>query len=244
MDQSSLVSDVSTVISILPVEVNESKPGLVPGEYHIPAVKDPARGFELLHVVRATFPVYIDENRPALIVPTPSDTVAASICRDLKISLSYYEAGVSEPGLFWKFGIINRADVGAKVGPELDRARIMQIEWFKRLVDAADDDYQVYKTHRVISPLQRLACGFLGLKKVWDTDREVTEHLAMSKCKYCRGEIDSDAIICRHCRGIQDVRRYELEYKEAAMGVVPSKSASSLEADFKLPEPKTPSSKA
>ena len=45
-------SDVCTVISILPVEIDETKPGLFPNQYIIPAVKNPLEDVEVLHVFR------------------------------------------------------------------------------------------------------------------------------------------------------------------------------------------------
>src|SRR5580765_8304096 len=103
--------DVSTVVSILPVQIDESKPGLLPGQYIIPGVKDPMEDVEVLHVFRAKFPVYLDENRPALIVPAPSDTVANSICVDYKVSMPGFEVGISEPGLFWARGMFSAKSV-------------------------------------------------------------------------------------------------------------------------------------
>src|SRR5215471_9233096 len=98
-------ADVSTVVSLLPVPFDESKPGLFPAQYIIPPVENPFEDFEVLHVYRARFPVYLDENRPALIVPAPSDTVADSLVRDYKGSIAENTPGIAEPGLFWARGL-------------------------------------------------------------------------------------------------------------------------------------------
>jgi len=73
-------TDVSTVISLMPVPLIEHKPGLVPAEYILKAVRNPMKEIEVLNVFRARFPVYVDEHRPAIVVPEPSDRVAAAIC--------------------------------------------------------------------------------------------------------------------------------------------------------------------
>jgi hypothetical protein len=210
-------ADVSTVISLLPVLVDESKPGLLPGQYIIPAVADPLHDVEVLHIYRARFPVYLDENRPALIVPAPSDTVADSFCRDYKTSMSEYQPGIAEPGLFWVRGKISRQEVKTLLAKELEEARAMQIAWFKKLVEAADDDWGKYHIRRMISTIQRLAASILKLEKEWNQEREVAINLMMVPCKFCRADVHPEAIICQYCRGILNMARYDAEYKTAAV---------------------------
>lgn len=209
--------DVSTVISILPVQIDESKPGLLPGQFIIPGVKNPLEDVEVLHVFRARFPVYLDENRPALIVPAPSDTVAESICRDYKVSMPGYETEISEPGLFWSRGMIKASNVKSVLSEELEYARKKQLVWFKRLVEQADDDWGRYHMRRMISSLQRLACDVLKIPKEWNQDAEIARNIAMKPCKFCHADIHPEAIICQYCRGIQDMARYEKEFKAAAI---------------------------
>ena len=208
-------ADVCTVVSILPVGIDESKPGLLPTQYIIPAVKNPMEDVEVLHVFRARFPVYLDENRPALIVPAPSDTVADSFCRDYKVAMAEYEPNVAEPGLFWARGMIKEKDVKITLAVELDDARRMQLEWFKRLVSTADDDWGKYHVRRMISTIQRIAASTLKLEKEWNQEREIERNLAMKPCKFCHADLHPEAIICQYCRGILDMTRYELEYRSA-----------------------------
>lgn len=211
-------ADISTVVSILPVKIDESKPGLLPAQYIIPGVANPFEDVEVLHVLRARFPVYLDENRPALIVPAPSDTVADSICRDYKVSMSQYEPGVAEPGLFWVRGLVSHKDAPFTLVNELLRAREMQLEWFKRLIGEADDDWGKYHMRRMISTVQRLAASALKMDKEWNQDREIERNLALRPCKFCRADIHAEAIICQFCRGIQDMARYDAEFKLAPAG--------------------------
>lgn len=209
--------DVSTVISMVPVAINENKPGLVPGAYHIPAVTDPMKNFNILHIARAKFAVYIDEARPALIVPEPSDRVAASICRDLKISWGHYVPDQSEPGLFWLQGLWTKKSLESGNDPSIEdmfeRARALQMEWFKKLVDEADDYWNRHHARRMVSDLQRAAAKALGLKKDWDIVNAI--NTALSVCKFCRGEVHPDAIVCKHCEGILNMARYEKEFVKA-----------------------------
>lgn len=212
-------ADVCTVVSILPVGIDESKPGLLPTQYIIPAVKNCMEDFEILHVFRARFPVYLDENRPALIVPAPSDTVADSFCRDYKVSMAEYEPFIAEPGLFWVRGMVKQADVRVTLKEELQAARQMQLEWFKRLVSVADDDWGRYHVRRMISTIQRIAASTLKLDKEWNQEREIEKNLALKPCKFCRADLHAEAIICQYCRGILDMTRYEAEYRSADKAV-------------------------
>jgi hypothetical protein len=209
--------DLSTVISILPIPLDETKPGLIPANYKLAAVRDPASEIQTLLVARARFPVYIDENRPAIIVPEPSDRVAEAICRDYKVAMSHVEWNVAEPGLFWLKDDRKPADIlsGAdKDGlKELERYRKMQIAWFKRLVEEADDYWGKIRSRRAISDLQRKAADFLNLKREWNIDSEVTE--SMSVCRYCFAQIHPNAIVCPSCRGVLDPARYKKDFTVA-----------------------------
>jgi hypothetical protein len=199
--------DASTIVSLLPVAISETKPGLQPAQYFIPAVKDPASDFNLLVVLRGKFPVYIDESRPAIVVPEPSDRIAQSICRDLKVGWPHLEKEVSEPGLFWVPGKRTKVEINTDKDCKklLDTAREWQNEWFKRLVEEADNYWQQHKARRMISDVQRKAAILLKLDREWNIDQEVAD--SMSVCKFCRSMIHPAAIVCPSCQGILDMPR-------------------------------------
>ena len=207
--------DICTVISVLPLRLNESKP-LVPSTYVIEAVKDVNKDVSTLVIRRGQFTVYIDESRPALTIPETSDIIAGSICRDFKVASSHFEPSIAEPGLFFVRGGYDNIEVLAskEIRPDLMHARELQQNWFKRLVAAGDDDWSRYHMRRMISDLQRVACKCLGLSRPWDIDIEVLTS-ARTNCKYCRAEIHPEAIICMHCRGILDMERYKSDFKAA-----------------------------
>jgi hypothetical protein len=208
--------DICTVVSLLPIKLNENKP-LTPGNYTIPAVKNPDVDVETLIIRRGQFTVYIDETRPALHIPETANIIAESICRDFKVSSSHYQPSVAEPGLFWLQGGYSNSEVQTRkeVEPDLKKARALQNQWFKVLVSTADDDWSRHKMRRMISDLQRLACKCLNLERPWDIDLEVVSSVKMTNCKFCRAEVHPDAIICMHCRGILDMARYSVEFVSA-----------------------------
>ena len=52
------MSATATVVSLLPIKITEEKPGLYPGSFHIPAVKN--GDFNILHVGVSHYIVYLD----------------------------------------------------------------------------------------------------------------------------------------------------------------------------------------
>jgi len=209
--------DISTVFSILPIIIRESKYGLNLAEYFIPAVKDPTTELNSLLVMRTSFTVYIDETRPALIIPEPSDRVAEAICRDYRVSMAHTQKDVSEPGLFWLRDARNTKDVLSGKDAEghemLELYKQLQMTWFERIVEEADEYWARIRSRRVISDLQRAACNILGLKREWNLKMEIYESL--SKCKFCFEQVHPNAIICGHCNGVLDMDRYKKEFVKA-----------------------------
>jgi hypothetical protein len=208
--------DISTVVSIMPIRLEEDKP-LVPSHYYIPPCLDTDNDVECLMIRRGSFRVYVDENRPALIIPEPSDVIAGAICRDFKVSITHFEPAIAEPGLFWVRGGYEKSEIltDKTVRNDLNHARELQKEWFKRLVKAADDDWATYKMRKTISDLQRLACKCLALERDWDIDLEVARSVRMIPCKFCRAEIHPESIICMHCRGVLDMVKFKRDFVSA-----------------------------
>ena len=165
MPEFSRLDDISTVISILPFGISERKPGLIPGEYSIPGVKDPTKEVHTLRVGRARFPVYVDEHRPAIIVPEPSDRVCAAIVRDFVTGIAGHDPGKAEPGLAWMRGAFTPEETEKKFPAETTQLREFQNNWFVNLVAIADDDWSKLHMRRSVSSLQKVACRLLGLER-------------------------------------------------------------------------------
>lgn len=206
--------DVSTVVSIIPIRIKEEKPGLVPGVFKLPAVEP--GDFFLLPVERCMHPVYLDEARPILVVPDPSDGVAESIVNDYKSSMFGFIPGVAEPGISWVSGEFPNIPEGKQMFRGMHRALLQDLEekqnkWFEALVEAANDDWGRFHQHRFITELQKKAAIALGLTNVeWLLQQQVEE--SMSRCKICFQMVDPRAIVCHHCHGVLDAERYRIEY--------------------------------
>lgn len=206
--------DVSTVISMLPYPILETKPGLIPERWTLGAA---AKGdFRLLTVGRCFHPVYIDENRPRLIVPDPSDIVAQSLVQDHKTAMFGYVHQEAEPGIAWVTGEYEDTPDGKKaikaLYPDLlESMYALQQEWFKNLVRLADDNWAKYKQHKFITDLERIAAEHLELtSREWLIDARIED--AMSKCKFCFAQVHPLACLCPSCKGILDMDRYKREF--------------------------------
>jgi len=206
--------DVSTVVTMLPYPLLEIKPGLIPERWKIPAAPD--GGYLLFPVQRCFHPVYIDENRPRLIVPDPSDVVANSIVEDHKCAMLGYVHLEAEPGLAWVNGEYRDDESGHRAFESmhndlLKELREMQSKWFRNLVAIADDDWARYRQHKFVTSLQRTAAMSLSLvNREWLLDHRIEE--ALSKCKFCFTQVHPQACICYSCHGILDMERYKIEF--------------------------------
>jgi hypothetical protein len=203
--------DISTVVSILPVKIHEKKPGLIPGEFKLDAVTKEG-DFTLLLIERCSHAVYLDDARPRLIVPDPSEVVAQSIVDDYKRSIHGYVPDFAEPGIDWVQGDFPNTKEGKDLFAATNAAFLKdmhekQNRWFQTLIDMADDDWLRYHRHSFITGIQRTAALRLGVVgKEWLTEQQIQE--AASKCRWCFQMIHPEAVICGSCQGVQDESRY------------------------------------
>jgi hypothetical protein len=196
-----------TVISIVPFVIDETKPGLIPNRYVIPAA---TKDVQILHVGTAIHYVYIDETRGSLQVRTPSFEVAKSIVNDYVNA----QLGISEdaaPGITWVNREITTDDVkkDPQLKIELARLKIRQNNWFTAICKIADDDWTRYQKHSVISDFQRTAAETLG----WDNTKHPwmkipVMELKSAKCPACAMSVSENSIVCPNCKCILDNEKY------------------------------------
>ena len=194
-----------TVVSIVPFDILEEKPGLVAGRYFIPASdgKEP----QLLYISRAIHYVYLDETRGSLQVRDAPDEVARSIVEDFTNS----QLRISEnakPGIFWKSGSISKETVKTQFKDDLDKARIKQFNWFVELCKLADDDWNRYHLHNCVTDFQRKAAEIIGWRPEeheWMAARTV---LGGNRCPSCQTLVAPNVIVCPSCSCILDHEKY------------------------------------
>ena len=197
-------ADKSTLVSIIPKVIKETKHTIFPSTYVIP--KAPLDGFALLTVGSASwFMMNQNEKLPPIEVQVNSWQLAESICLD-------YNSGVLEcnmydqmPGLFcipgeWdEESILRFVDKrsGRKFDQMLVDARHKQKNWLMALVAQSDGDWaQSGGNPRVISDDARMAAGILKLDKPWMKDYQAFE---MSNCPYCGELVNPKFPVCKHC---------------------------------------------
>lgn len=214
-----------TVISLVPFPIEETKPGMVPSKFVIPAC--PEDKFATLLVKKCTHGVYLDSDRPVLVVPTVPEEVAQSICFDYMKGQMALTLGDAEPGLFWIWGDHHMpleewdekraAAIIAEHAAEFRAARTKQHNWFKALVALADDAWSKFHQRGMISVPQRIAAARLKLEREWLLEAEVTA--SMSECPVCFDKVHPRAILCRTCNAIlkpEEYARHQFANKQAA----------------------------
>jgi hypothetical protein len=212
----------ATVISMFPLEINEMKPGLYPGYYHIDAA--PHGDFRFLVVGDA---VYYTENKNDQVqtVKTPFHTLADSIVHDFMENHIGRIVGddetAAEPAVFWVPGgyeIKNgmpkeyyeqaaheyKAYLVKTYTNEIAIAEQKQLRWFEQLIMIADDVYNRTRRHTSVSKLQRLAAQRLNLQRPWMIDVTGADH-----CPFCKSSLPYEAVVCPNCRNVINRAAYE-----------------------------------
>ena len=195
--------DKSTVISVFPLIIKEEKPGVCPGRFEIaPCNGEPS----LLVVGQSVHHIDVGEDRPQLEMPIASAEMARSIVEDF-IAAQIAVTETARPGLSWMRGEVTLQELKTKQAPLLASLKFTQKSWYLALVKIADDDWQRYHKHSVISDIQRSAARDLGyVDKDWLI---VPELLASASCPACGTPIVPTIVVCPNCRCIIDPKKYK-----------------------------------
>lgn len=200
----------STVISLVPLDITEHKPGLIPSRYHIPAsdMKTPS----LLKVGTASHFVYMDESRGSLSVKNPSDIVAKSIVDDYTSS----QLGIDEeacPALFWVPEDLEVEDIKERFKVDIVRALLRQKKWFLNVAMLADNDWSRYKQHNVISSFQRKVADIIGWSPKEHEWMAPGTTMNAKPCPACGMSLPLGTVICGSCKCVIDKEKFaELQF--------------------------------
>jgi len=199
-----------SVVNLLPFELNETKPMMIPSHFTVPAAVGDIPGIGYIKEGLSWIPnPLIEEGKPGSSfkqITTPAE-MARSICED------YNGAHIAlgddaKPGLFWVEGKMTYEEIQKYHPEELATARRQQKNWFTRLVNLADADWQKNKNMLAVSDLQRIAANSLGVKKEWVAFINPDENI---KCPMCSVTISSDSVICSSCKYIVRPDKYKKE---------------------------------
>lgn len=193
--------DKSTVVSILPKEIDETKHTIQPGRFIIkPGSYDkPA----ILIVGSSSWWKELDEGQPMLEIPCSSIQVADSIVKDYCNGILACNMGDIMPGLFYIPGAYDIDKIKKEYKQQLDDALFRQRNWYAELVKLADVLWARSNGNPLtISEDMRLAANELNLtNKEWLRDVQVME---LVRCKAC-GSLKNPAYpICPTCKAIDN----------------------------------------
>lgn len=195
--------ETATIISIVPFRIDESKSGLYPTRYTIPAAKD--KKIETLIVREAVCYLYLDHDRGSISIPQSPLKVAKSVVNDWVEAL----LGVgpdAKPGLLAVVGGYSPETASVNFEDEIKQMHVLQNKWFENLIKLADDDWQRFHQHKMITDLQRYACNALNQEREWNMD-VIAE--AIIKCPACAINLPASVAVCSACRCVINPEAYK-----------------------------------
>ncbi len=184
----------STLVSLAVRDIHEEIPGMMHAAYDIPASVD---GHPSILVINDSFYYKpdIDGNQDRILVA--SSQIAHSIVHMHTTSQLLYNAN-QHPAIM----AIPDKEVDADLvlhdyAKDLKELLKKQRQWFRALVQLADDDWQQLRRHNMISDIQRTAAKELGLKREWLDAVPIEERI---NCPFCGSTLfDPQAPICPIC---------------------------------------------
>lgn len=198
--------DKSTVISIYPKRIEETKHTLQPGTFVIEAgsYEKPS----LLVIGTSSWWKEIDPEQPPVEIPQSSVVVAESIVNDYCNGLLACDMGEKRPGIFWLPGELSVVDIKTKHKPLLDRALARQRNWYAELVKFADILWARSNGNPIsIGNDMRLAAQELNFKtKPWMQDFTTME---LTNCPACGTLRNNNYPVCSNCKSVIDKKRFE-----------------------------------
>lgn len=192
--------DKTTIVSVFPMEIIETKPTISPGRFHIPAgsYENPA----VVVVGPSSWWREIDLDQPLLEIPVSSVQIADSVIKDYCNGLLGCDMAGAMPGLFYIPGEHNILDIRKNFKHELDAALARQRNWYSALVKLADSLWARSNGNPLaISDSMRLAAKEMNLQKDWMKDFKMVD---MTRCKACGAMLNPQYPVCPTCKAIND----------------------------------------
>jgi hypothetical protein len=193
--------DKTTIVSIYPNEIIETKPTLQPSRFIIPpgSFEKPS----ITVVGPSSWWREIDMDQPLLEIPVSSVQIADSVVKDYCNGLLGCDMSSAQPGMFYIPGEHDIVSVQKNYKHELDGALQRQKNWYSNLIRLADSLWARSNGNPLaISDLMRLAAKELGLEKDWLKDFKFSE--TMARCKACGSIRNPMFPVCPTCKAIDD----------------------------------------
>ena len=206
--------DKCTIVSIFPKAIDEYKPTVEPGKFHIDAgtYEKPAT----LVVGSSSWWQDYDVEKPAIEIPCSSIQVSESIVKDFCNAMFACDMADRMPGLFYVMGSYKVEAIKAEFQKAIDVANRKQRNWFSVLVKEADSLWARSNNNPlVIMDEMRIAAEALGFNdKPWI--RDFIQIRDMQPCKYCGTMRDMRYPVCHQCKAIDQTHPLAKDIKFAA----------------------------
>jgi hypothetical protein len=193
--------DKSTVVSILPKRILETKATISPGLFDLAAgtFENPS----ILIVGPSSWWREVDEQQPLLEISVSSIQIADSVIKDYCNGLLACNMSDQMPGLFYIPGEYDVVKLKKDHMPLLLNAQANQKRWYLELVKIADILWSRSNGNPLaISSDARLACKELNISnKPWLGDLQTME---LIRCVACGALRNPSFPICQTCKAIAD----------------------------------------
>ncbi len=195
--------DKSTIVSIFPKDINETKLTISPSHFSIPAGtwEKPS----ILTIGPSSWWKFIDDEQPILEIPCGSNLVADAVVKDYCNGLVGCNMTNSMPGVFWVPGEFETViALKAKHQKELEVAREKQKQFWTALIQFADTFWaRTNGSPLSISDEMRLAAKELGLSEQKEWMKDFTM-LGKLNCPACGTPVKPGYPVCATCHAIVD----------------------------------------
>lgn len=191
--------DKSTIVSILPMRLEEFKHTIQPARFVIE--KGSFESPSILHVGQSSWWREFNETQPPIEVICSSVEVAEAIIRDYCSGLLGCDMEGSVPGLFFIYGKLTLDEIKLKYRSKLAEVNEKQRTWYRELVKQADGFWSRSNGNPlVIWDIMKLAARELGyLDRPWLKDSFMSERI---QCFACGNFRDPKFPICPTCKVI------------------------------------------
>ena len=193
---------IATVVSVFPFATQERKPGQAKVLYEIPACEPD--DIQLVYIEDSFYVHRIIGTKQEIRVPVHCDDIANSIVDDFCNSI----IGANEtakPGMTWVPGRVTKPELFTRYKDVVPALKEMQRLWYIQLVMLADDEWNKYHQHKLISEMQLYAAKALGLERDWVIS--YTNREEFTDCPSCRTRVSNLAAKCANCGYILNEKR-------------------------------------
>lgn len=202
--------DKSTIVSIYPKDITETKPTITPGIFNI--LSGSFENPSILVVGPSSWWKEVDEHQPLLEIPISSIQIANAFVMDYCNGVYGCDMANAMPGIFYIPGELNINDIKTKYKTELTRAQQKQKNFYSTLIKIADSLWARSNGNPLaISDDMRMAARELGVTtKDWLKDFQA---VGMTQCYACGSLKRPDFPVCATCHAIDPLHPKAKEIK-------------------------------